>query len=408
VPPPPESYNDLEWLRQAPGLISAGISVTITVLLTSILIYQHLSAYHAPKLQRHALRVVLMTPVYAVDSYISLSFEEVAFYFDTLRDVYEAYVIYNFVALFLAYMGGASELVDRWRQDDRRMPVSYFWSTCCLANCHLNGVFLRRCLQGVLQFMVVKLILTVGAIVTFAVGRYDDGQFKFDAFYLYEVIIYNISICVALYALVVFYFASQPYLAPFHPVLKFVLVKSIIFVTWWQGEIIAILGRAGIINASEDNLASTVVALQDYLICHECVIAAVLNFKAFPTSDFKGDQTAKTNLWKGIRHAVDVRDVIADTANNFSSQYRDFVQMQDDDMPTPGQVFPMAITAPTKGESMAAPLKEIDSLRYALQSCFTVLKSARTALLVLQIPQMVKLTEYAVARSKRSGNAANI
>lgn len=138
------------------------------------------------------------------------------------------------------------------------------------------------------------------------------------------------------------------------------------------------------------------------------MIAAVLNFKAFPTSDFKGDQTAKTNLWKGIRHAVDVRDVIADTANNFSSQYRDFVQMQDDDMPTPGQVFPMAITAPTKGESMAAPLKEMDSLRYALQSCFTVLKSARTALLVLQIPQMVKLTEYAVARSKRSGNAANI
>ena len=105
-------------------------------------------------------------------------FEDAAFYFDTLRDVYEAYVIYNFVALFLAYMGGASELVDRWRQDDRRMPTSYFWSTCCLSKCALNGVFLRRCLQGVLQFMVVKLILTVGAIVTFAVGRYDDGEFK--------------------------------------------------------------------------------------------------------------------------------------------------------------------------------------------------------------------------------------
>ena len=63
------------------------------------------------------------------------------------------------------------------------------------------------------------------------------------SFYLYEVVFYNISISVALYSLVVFYLASEPYLAPFRPLLKFVMVKSIIFVTWWQGLILNLLAK---------------------------------------------------------------------------------------------------------------------------------------------------------------------
>ena len=55
--------------------------------------------------------------------------------------------------------------------------------------------------------------------------------------YLYIMIIYNISVSLALYALFLFYFACRDILTPYEPILKFFMVKSIIFVSFWQGKI---------------------------------------------------------------------------------------------------------------------------------------------------------------------------
>lgn len=49
-------------------------------------------------------------------------------------------------------------------------------------------------------------------------------------------IIYNISVSLALYALFLFYFATRELLSPYSPVLKFFMVKSVIFLSFWQGR----------------------------------------------------------------------------------------------------------------------------------------------------------------------------
>ena len=48
---------------------------------------------------------------------------------------------------------------------------------------------------------------------------------------------YNVSISLALYALFLFYFGTKDLLRPFDPVLKFFTIKSVIFLSFWQGEI---------------------------------------------------------------------------------------------------------------------------------------------------------------------------
>jgi len=53
--------------------------------------------------------------------------------------------------------------------------------------------------------------------------------------YLYMAIIYNVSISLALYALFMFYCATKELLQPFDPVLKFLTVKSVVFLSYWQG-----------------------------------------------------------------------------------------------------------------------------------------------------------------------------
>lgn len=54
--------------------------------------------------------------------------------------------------------------------------------------------------------------------------------------YLYVTIIYNVSVSLALYALFLFYFATRELLSPYSPVLKFFMVKSVIFLSFWQGK----------------------------------------------------------------------------------------------------------------------------------------------------------------------------
>ena len=53
--------------------------------------------------------------------------------------------------------------------------------------------------------------------------------------YLYVTIIYNISVSLSLYALFLFYFATRELLSPYRPMLKFFMVKSVIFLSFWQG-----------------------------------------------------------------------------------------------------------------------------------------------------------------------------
>lgn len=54
--------------------------------------------------------------------------------------------------------------------------------------------------------------------------------------YLYITIIYNISITLALYALFLFYIATKELLSAYDPKMKFLTVKSVIFLSFWQGD----------------------------------------------------------------------------------------------------------------------------------------------------------------------------
>ncbi len=47
----------------------------------------HLTHYNVPKLQRLAVRVVAIIPIYCINSFFSVYFQSVAFYFDTLKEI---------------------------------------------------------------------------------------------------------------------------------------------------------------------------------------------------------------------------------------------------------------------------------------------------------------------------------
>ena len=65
--------------------------------------------------------------------------------------------------------------------------------------------------------------------------KFKDGDFSITGGYLYITFINNVSISIALYGLFLFYEATKHILAKYDPVLKFLTVKSVIFLTFWQG-----------------------------------------------------------------------------------------------------------------------------------------------------------------------------
>lgn len=59
--------------------------------------------------QSKIVGILWMVPIYAVDSFVSLRFKNAALYVDMLRDCYEGYALYLFLALMVGYLGDGDE-----------------------------------------------------------------------------------------------------------------------------------------------------------------------------------------------------------------------------------------------------------------------------------------------------------
>jgi hypothetical protein len=73
----------------------------------------HLYRYTQPAHQRYIIRILFMVPIYAICSWFSLVDRRFSLYLDTFRDCYESWVVYNFLSLCLAYVGGPGNVVNR-------------------------------------------------------------------------------------------------------------------------------------------------------------------------------------------------------------------------------------------------------------------------------------------------------
>jgi hypothetical protein len=55
--------------------------------------------------QRHYIRILWMVPIYSIESWLALRFNEQKLYLETMREAYEAYVVYSFFKLMREFFG---------------------------------------------------------------------------------------------------------------------------------------------------------------------------------------------------------------------------------------------------------------------------------------------------------------
>ncbi|KFD52992.1 hypothetical protein M513_06108 [Trichuris suis] len=328
--------------RYATAIVSA-YSMGPRNLGTVRLIYQHLRWYTCPSEQRWIVRILFIVPVYAFDSWLSILFfaNNVYIYFNTVRDVYEAFVIYSFLSLCYEYLGGESNIMAEIR--GRPIKHGYLSCTCCLAGKHYTIEFLRFCKQATLQFCFVKPIMALLTLVLMPLGRYEEGRWSPHEAYLYITIIYNISVSLALYGLFLFYRATKEMLNPYSPVLKFLTVKSVIFLSFWQGVLLALLGATSAIQPVVDGSGRVLISTgtiaggyQSFLVCIEMCLAAVALRFAFPisvyaaanirTCTFERRQVTLQSISSSLKETMNPRDIMQDAIHNFHPQYQQYTQ----------------------------------------------------------------------------------
>lgn len=144
-------------------------------------------------------------------------------------------MIYCFFVLLLSYLGGERSLLILLhgrppkepvfpinifkREIDVSDPYTFlFLKRGILRECFLTSCFpfiLKYLLCRGIEYVQVKPILAAATLILKAFGKYNEGDFRANSGYLYVSIIYNISICLSLYCLAMFWVCVNDDLKPF-------------------------------------------------------------------------------------------------------------------------------------------------------------------------------------------------
>lgn len=155
----------------------------------------------------------------------------------------------------------------------------------------LGEDFMLQCKHGVLQYVVFKIVASTLTLLFESLNIYGEGQFHWMVAYPYLVIFQNVSVCYALYCLVMLYSAVDEELRHpinWHPLGKFLCVKGVVFFCWWQGVLIFYLEAHGIITGAGSQWSAQDVAneLIEYCIVFEMVLFAIAHSYTFTYKEY--------------------------------------------------------------------------------------------------------------------------
>jgi len=272
-------------------LFVGGLFTCLTLPLSLWGILQHLIHFTKPEFQRHIIRILWMVPIYSVNAFLGMRFSQYSVYFDSLRECYEAYVIYNFMRYLLNYLYSEYELEETLAA---KRQVPHLFPFCFCRPWTMGKELIVRCKHGALQYTVIRPVTTAIAFLCEVAGVYGVGDFDPKKSFVYLLFANNVSQIYALYCLVLFYVATKEELMPIQPVGKFFSVKCIVFASFWQGMLITILVNAQVIPIHIWNFKSKAdcsQGLQDFLICIEMFIAAVAHIYVFSHEPYITDIT---------------------------------------------------------------------------------------------------------------------
>lgn len=273
------------------------IAGTITILSCLISMWHmgsHSRKMNQPAIQRKILAILWMVPIYAVTSCLSLIFPSIGEYLGIIKDFYESYIIYQFLSFCIAAIGGGDreKTIDILTQHVEHLTPPFRLFFCCSKETYENdrvlaAAILLECQTFAMQFVFFR---PVTAITMFVLKKYDyygpyaDDALDWKSIQFWMVIIQNVSTFFAFAGLMKFYHAVDKELQWCRPFAKFLCIKGVVFMTFWQGTALQILAQTTNAGADDETWSQQI---QNFLICLEMLGFSIAHFYCFPTDEWQ-------------------------------------------------------------------------------------------------------------------------
>lgn len=310
----------------------AGTFTLLACLITMWHMTAHLRKFKEPYVQRKILAILWMSPIYGITSWLSLVYPMLEGYLAVVKDFYEAYVIYQFLSFLIAVLGRGdrSAVVNLLAgHADHLEPPFRLFSKCFPrhyeSNHEMAEEVLLQCQAFAMQFVFCRPLTTIGIFVCNKVEFFGRGESSTDyrSPQFWFLMIQNVSVFVAFSGLLKFYHAVQDDLAWCRPFPKFLCIKGIVFMTFWQGLAIAILAKTtgqdaapGVAQASDgdDDEDPDIWAkqAQNFLICLEMLGFSIAHFYCFPTEEWEPGYRPKVEKDTKFGDNIALRDFFSD------------------------------------------------------------------------------------------------
>ncbi|MBA0549567.1 hypothetical protein Golob_020590 [Gossypium lobatum] len=279
----------------------AGVFVVVTLSLSMYLVLEHLYSYKNPEEQKFLIGVILMVPLYAVESFVSLVDQSISVDLSILRDCYESFAMYCFERYLVACLGGEDRTIEFMKRLGRAssktplLELDYekgtikhpFPMNYILRPWKLGQWFYQVVKFAIVQYMIIKSLTALLAVFLEAFGVYCEGEFKWGCGYPYMAVVLNFSQSWALYCLIQFYSVTKDELARINPLAKFLTFKSIVFLTWWQGVAIALFYALGLFRSPIAEGLQFKSSVQNFIICIEMGLASIVHLYVFPSTPYE-------------------------------------------------------------------------------------------------------------------------
>jgi Organic solute transporter Ostalpha len=229
----------------------------------------------------------------AITSWLSLVFPSSAGYLAIIKDGYEAYIIYQFLSFCISVLGRGdrNKVIDLLsKQVDHLTPPFRLFPCCCKPHYEddraLADAILTQCQAFAMQFVFWRPATT---IANFLLNKYQyyglaDNPHDYRAPQFYVTLIQNLSIFIAFAGLLKFYHAVDKDLEWCRPFAKFLCIKGVVFMTFWQGLALTVLAETTDVGGNSEQWAESA---QNFLICLEMLLFSIAHFYCFPVEEWQ-------------------------------------------------------------------------------------------------------------------------
>ncbi|KAJ3150115.1 hypothetical protein HDU86_006739 [Geranomyces michiganensis] len=278
------NFNDAP--RHVQAWVIAGAFAAVAVLFSFATIVGHLRRWVRPFEQVHVVRILLFVPIYALLSWFSFYFYRYATYYHIIEAVYESVVIYSFFALVMAFLG--EDMSAQKLALVSKPPMKFPFPFNCFYYKPKSNAFFFGVKVAVLQYTFVRPIMAIVSIIAQSRGNFCPESMKPVHVHFWEMSINFISVTIGMFALFTLYLTVRSDVKHRSVTAKFMSVKAVIFLTFWQQMAISVLAHFDVIKATDywtvGNIAS---GLSAFLVCIEMGIAAVVHVFIFSPREYR-------------------------------------------------------------------------------------------------------------------------